>query len=224
MELNLTAAQYEKAAEAIRTILNDEAHYWGGDTIYSFVPAMVRAAAPHLQAQPQQVSGSLLQRRCQQAREALGHGAGLVDQIQLVTIVSEVLRRDADELLADLTADEWSKYIAPMDKGVQTGINELFANRRARLFAPPVDPEERVTVKHYLANPDRWIVLLDGANPASTYFGSEKDAEIYRTGLIAQLRADATLKEKEQRIHGEPVHLPANAVMGAEMLREAEQG
>lgn len=66
-------------------------------------------------------------------------------------------------------------------------VDAFLKERRAKLLKPRTI-EERVTIDFYRKNPDGWIVLLDGANPASTIFNSEKDAEIYRLGLISKLR------------------------------------
>lgn len=94
--------------------------------------------------------------------------------------ISAALDVASDELLKEEPEGE---FIPPY----WASIRRFLASRRAAL-AHVKTPEERVTIQYYLQNPARWMVLLDGANPASVYFRSPKDAERYRRGLIEELK------------------------------------
>ena len=63
-------------------------------------------------------------------------------------------------------------------------VRRLFANRRARLLKPKT-PEERVTI---CGNTALWHVERDDLRVIS--LRKKEDAEIYRLGLIAKLKAE----------------------------------
>ena len=140
------------------------------------------------QAQPQQVSGSLVDR-------ALSTWFGSFDgnltpEQDQVRRMGNVLREFADELLKPILFHRQGNAAIEY-------INAHLESVRARLFAPTVDPEERVTVQE---DKGRWTVRVDDTEEAG--FQQERLANALRLGLIAQLRADAALKEKEHRENG----------------------
>lgn len=191
MELNLTAEQYEKAAEAAwEAYAKADCSYKEKGILRDRIAAMV-AAAPHLQAQPQQVSGSLVDR-------ALSTWFGSFDgnltpEQDQVRRMGNVLREFADELLKPILFHRQGNAAIEY-------INAHLESVRARLFSPPVDPEDRFrVVSKGSMGLQQWFVEDRGTGRSGPPFDAQKDAEIYRLGLIAQLRADATLKEKEQR-------------------------
>lgn len=78
----------------------------------------------------------------------------------------------------------------PWDLAVMSIHGEI----KEQLLDKPKTPEERVTVVKWVLDPNRWIALVDGWNMGNTGgFKDKKDAEVYRLGLIAQL------KEKESQ-------------------------
>jgi len=96
---------------------------------------------------------------------------------------------------------EWKECVEPKEAGrfymSAAEFNGIMRDRKARLLAPKT-PEERVTVfdnDTHLGKDHNplWIVHVDGENVIhlDKKFFNLKDAEIYRRGLIAELKEKA---------------------------------
>jgi hypothetical protein len=100
----------------------------------------------------------------------------------LSVAIEELLSPVTDKEFHDAEHDPGWK---PSNRGMETYNHCLKLRKLERVKTP----EERVTVEKWIHDPDLWIVLDNGANMAySAHFADKKQAEIYRLGLIQQLK------------------------------------
>lgn len=149
---------------------------WDDSATKKYWREAMRASAPHLQYQPEPVSGDLLERFCNSYDSLIGHTAK--------KRVEAVIRVVLDEALKPVTDQEREEMAA------RNGLwaNELLSLRRARLLRPK-SPEERVTVEVSFAVSGTWRVKTDDAYERP-YFHWEEDAELFRQARIAKLKEE----------------------------------
>ena len=95
----------------------------------------------------------------------------------------------ADALLSALTADEKQRFGSNYVRNYITygDVDALLKARRSLIEAKPKTPEERVRI---VPNGSGWAVTLDGDHVYGFGNGTDRkgDAEIYRLGLIEQIK------------------------------------
>ncbi len=110
----------------------------------------------------------------------------LKGHVPAMTAAARVL---AEALLSNPSGDECELFDSTHQgmTSCDDALCEFIANRRALIEPKPNTPEERVCI---VPNGSGWVVRLDGKNVY--WFGNgtncKGDAEIYRLGLIEQLR------------------------------------
>lgn len=101
-----------------------------------------------------------------------------------------------ERVLGNITQDEWeTAKLTVVDCGSRIEVahrdiidREIMRSRRARLFKPKI-AEERIRIDNHETC---WAVMLDGK--IDCMLNGEREAEIYRLGLIAKLRAEQEAK------------------------------
>ena len=121
-------------------------------------------------------------------KDAMKNVSGDPDWINIAftNAVSAALRvaLEDERVLGDPSVPEMRETSAWTEQAMGL-IKQIFANRRARLLKPKT-PEERVTIRptHTIG----YAIQMDGRDVHEEI--CENDAEIYRLGLIAKLKAD----------------------------------
>ena len=158
---------------------------------------------------PGDVSGDLHKTAEIAAWEALGHGAGLVDSIQMMTIVGTVLQvaheavscqlpdvptvlmpdgehiaLDDPRVLGEPTCDEMH---IEMVGTFEEDVSALLASRRARLFRSMAIEERFIICR----KPGCGLAIYDDSgDQRGPDFITDEDAETFRLGLIARRKSD----------------------------------
>lgn len=200
--MQLAPEQLENAARIAYEMWHDGYQSWGEcperhkeDMRKVIAAAFAAVELPHVD-----VPRDLHSKAEMAAWEALGHGSGLVDPIQMMTIVGTALRVALDDprVLGEPTFDEFhqaqkDKYAVASTNATEVAkCSDLLASRRARLLQPKT-VEERVTIRRTSESqgPIKWHVCLDGETVEK--WEKKETAEIYRLGLIAKLKAEGTV-------------------------------
>lgn len=115
--------------------------------------------------------------------------AGCNPSIKVIEALAESLQYAPTEPGTPLSDKECNELNVSIYGGVSAEaiavINRILANRRKLLEAKPQTTEERIIVKRLGAS-EAVFVYADG-NIIGPQFETEKDAERYRLGLIAEL-------------------------------------
>lgn len=222
--MQLTPEQLDKAARIAYETWYEGCRSWGesSENHKEDMRKAITAAFAAVDQAHGDVPGDLHKKAEMAAWEALGHGSGLVDSIQMMTIVGTVLRvaredascqlppspvvlmpdgtrlalKDA-RVLGQASSSEFKEFSHKDDWGVScvylSGLIQFLASRRARLLHPKT-VEERVTISHQEGG--KCFVCVDGEALVELLNSQYWIGDAVKDGLIAKLKAEGTVSRE----------------------------